>query len=286
MKPAFDRAGAPRVPELKAADWRTDLGSLIDRLTLPATRRAIARLVDRWPPLRLLAWPGLLVASLPYIALRGIADDTGLPRQRLALEFDRALGLGATPSERLQAWLFSGELSRFDWFWLVIHASWFLLPAAITGYVVLFRWPLFRSLATVRLATLYVALIGFLLLPTEPPWIATDAVRLLDLKAGGVVAIDTNPLAAFPSLHIALPAAIALWARAVGMRWWALLYAVHTVLTVFDVIYLGEHFVADVLLGLGVAVLVVRWAQPRPEAAPVTADPAVPEATRRSLAAS
>lgn len=187
----------------------------LDRLTLPASRAAIVRLSRRWPLLRLLAWPGLLVASLPYIAIRGLADDTIVPRNGLALAIDRALGLGVTPSERFQGWWFDGTLSSFDWFWLAVHTSWFLLPALVTGYVAIFRWPLFRSLAAVRLGTIYLALVGFLLFPTEPPWMVLDVSRLLEIKAGAVLEVDTNPVAAFPSLHVGLPAAIALWARAV-----------------------------------------------------------------------
>lgn len=241
----------------------SSLRQLLHKLTFPSTRATATRFATRWPLLRLVAWPGLLIASLPYIALRGLADDTGIPRQPLALEIDRLIGLGATPTERLQSWFFSGELSAFDWFWLTVHTSWFFVPAIITGYVILFRWPLFRSLFSVRLAVFYLALLGFFLLPTEPPWMATDVTRLLDLKAGGILDVDTNPVAALPSLHVALPAAIAMWARAVGMRRWAALYALHTALTAFDVVYLGEHYVVDVLAGLALAGIVVSWA-PRP----------------------
>lgn len=240
----------------------------LHRFSFPASRAAIVRLSRRWPLLRLLAWPGLLVASLPYIAVRGLADDTIVPRQSLVLTIDRALGLGATPSERLQGWWFDGALSSFDWFWLTVHTSWFVLPALVTGYVVIFRWPLFSSLAAVRLGTLYLALVGFLLFPTEPPWMVVDVARLLELKAGGILDVDTNPVAAFPSLHVGLPAAIALWARAVGLRRWAMLYALHTALTAFDVVYLGEHFLVDAIAGLVLAFLVVRLVDPRPIPAP------------------
>lgn len=256
-------AGSTRIWARLGPSERRQLNLALRRLarglTFPATRASFARGFERWPLFRLVAWPALFLASLPYIALRGFADDTGLPRQRVALGIDRALGFGVTPSERLQDWFFSGELSTFDWFWLLVHMSWFFVPGAITGYVLIFRWPLFRSLVSVRLGVLYVAALCFLLLPTEPPWMTTDVTRLLDLKAGTVLNVDTNPVAALPSLHVALPAALAIWARAVGMRRWGLFFAVHTGLTAFDVVYLGEHMVVDVVAGIALAAVVVWW---------------------------
>jgi len=183
-------------------------------LTSAATRRRLRKFLERWPAIpRLLAWVGLFVASWPYIFLRGVADDTGMPRETFVLTIDRAIGFGETPSERLQDWFYTGGLSAFDWSLLWVHTAWFFVPAVITLYVVVFRWELFGQLATVRLGVLYVGLIGFFLFPTEPPWLATDVdvVRLLDIKAGEVLSVDTNPLAALPSLHVALPAAIAMW---------------------------------------------------------------------------
>jgi membrane-associated phospholipid phosphatase len=243
------------------------------RLTFPATRDAVSGLLSRWPFLRVLAWiPGVLVMSLPYIAVRGFADDTGIPSSELALRVDRLFGGGVTLSERLQDWLFRGELSSLDWFWLYVHASWFVLPSVITGYVVIRHWPLFGSLVTARIGVLYLGLIGFLLLPTAPPWMESDVTRLLDLQAGSVLDVDTNPLAAMPSLHVALPAAVALWARAIGWRGWAWVYGVQSVLTAFGVVYLGEHYLLDVVAGLVVALIAVRLARPCSPRAPSAAD--------------
>ncbi len=234
---------------------------MTSNLSFPATRRRLRKLFERWPAIpRLLAWVGLFVASWPYIFLRGVADDTGMPRETFVLPIDRAIGFGETPSERLQDWFYTGGLSAFDWSLLWVHTAWFFVPAIITLYVVVFRWELFGQLATVRLGVLYVGLIGFFLFPTEPPWLATDVdvVRLLDIKAGEVLSVDTNPLAALPSLHVALPAAIAMWLWQVHMNRWAVVITVFAALTAFEVVYLGEHYVVDVVAGLMLAFAVVR----------------------------
>ena len=46
---------------------------------------------------------------------------------------------------------------------------------------------------------------------------------------------DTNPLAPFPSLHVALPAAIANWLFRVRMQRRAVIFSVYVALTAFDV---------------------------------------------------
>jgi membrane-associated phospholipid phosphatase len=58
----------------------------------------------------------------------------------------------------------------------------------------------------------------------------------------------TNPVAAMPSLHSAVPwlMAIALW-KFRYVRWLALLYAASMS---FAVVYLGEHYFVDALAGL------------------------------------
>jgi len=228
-------------------------------LTLPRTRHRVAEALTRRPVLlRLCCWGGMTVATWPYIFLRGIADNTGMPREQMALAVERTIGFGTPLSERLQGWFFNGSLRPFDWLLLGSHAAWFFVPGIITLYIVVFRWDLFPQLAAIRLGVLYAGLIGFFLLPTEPPWMACPIVRILDVKAGAPLSLDANPLAAFPSLHVALPAALTMWLWARRLRVWALLLALYTALTTLDVIYLGEHYLVDALAGLALAYVVLR----------------------------
>jgi membrane-associated phospholipid phosphatase len=70
----------------------------------------------------------------------------------------------------------------------------------------------------------------------------------------------SNPVAAMPSLHAAIPMMLALffWSR---VRWWVkALLAVYAVAMGLTLVYAGEHYVIDVLLGwayAGLAVLAV-----------------------------
>jgi PAP2 superfamily protein len=214
--------------------------------------------------LRLHQWPlipGALFAIVPYLQLRDLVDDVGLPRQRVVESLERALGFGAFPSERLQDLFYTSEsLSLFDHFWLSIYASWMPAAVLLIAYLVFARRDLVSSFGVAWLAFFYLAIPVLLLLPTEPPWLTSDVVRLLELKIGETVTLDGNVVAAFPSLHVGLPSMIAIWSRAAGLRVTAWLFTVHAALTAGAVVYLGEHYVIDTLAGLLFAAIIVKLA--------------------------
>jgi hypothetical protein len=90
--------------------------------------------------------------------------------------------------------------------------------------------------------------------PIEPPWMAghvraADAVSFYRTLVGG----DVSSAAAFPSVHVAVPVAVALcesgWKRE-GAWWCAIITAVVVVLG-------GEHWIVDVLAGALLALAVV-----------------------------
>src|ERR1700674_5059718 len=108
----------------------------------------------------------------------------------------------------------------------------------------------------------------YVVAPTSPPWLAQpssvrhvidDAIQRSGLPQGAVWLYshhDYNLYAAFPSLHAGFPvvAAVAAWQRnrAVG-----LLLSAWTVVVWLAVVYLGEHYVADVVGGLAYALVAI-----------------------------
>jgi membrane-associated phospholipid phosphatase len=235
-----------------------------------------------------LAWSG---AWFGFLTLRAWADDVGLPDQADALiAIDRLLGLGATPTERLQAAIFTpGAPTPFDHSLTLVHASYFAIPHLAA---LLLWWrdargagsglPRVRRYLLAVLLVMAVGIAGHVLLPAQPPWLAAaqddrdlSVVRVADggeelsaqqAQSGEIygVFVDANTVAVMPSLHMAitLVMALALWSldRRLGVV--ALLYSAAMG---FALIYLGEHYLIDVLAGVAAALLAWwatrRWAQ-------------------------
>jgi membrane-associated phospholipid phosphatase len=111
----------------------------------------------------------------------------------------------------------------------------------------------------------YGALITFLFYPVAPPWIAVPNVtRILtgsvDVNLGVPVYktlfdfLSPNLYAAFPSMHSALPMLVSLFAIDIWKKK-ALPILIFPVGVWFSAVYLGEHYVIDVLGGIAYAVI-------------------------------
>jgi membrane-associated phospholipid phosphatase len=109
----------------------------------------------------------------------------------------------------------------------------------------------------------YSALTTFLFYPVAPPWVAMPKVtQILITSVDPTLSVPVykwlfdflNPdlYAAFPSMHSALPFLIFLFAFKIW-RWKALPVLALPVGTWFSAIYLGEHYVVDVLGGIAYA---------------------------------
>ncbi len=231
--------------------------------------------IGRTVTLRVGVFAGLLESKLLFSGLRGLADDTRVPTERTALPaLDRLIGLGATPGQRLQALFFTGHVNAFDWFWVIAYESWLIVPTLVTIYVLTFHWNEIGSYLSVRLAAYFIPLSLFFLMPSEPPWMATSTLRITAL-ANGVVRLDSNQLAAFPSLHVTLTVVLACWLWSKRLNVAAALLSLYAAIIVFAVLYLGEHYFIDVLAGAALAVAIVRVSACA-ERAMVTRSPALP----------
>jgi membrane-associated phospholipid phosphatase len=110
--------------------------------------------------------------------------------------------------------------------------------------------------------------------PAAPPWAGVDATRILfDVdKSFGVPFyrtlmdfVSSNPYAAFPSLHAMYPTIISLYALKIKKSK-ALPILILPVGVWFSAVYLGEHYVIDIVGGALYAVtafLVVEKLVPR-----------------------
>jgi PAP2 superfamily protein len=224
-------------------------------------------------------WAFTMVHELPY-------DDPERLRRRLRARYpiaiDRVIGLGQLPNARLQRALSSVRcvdgLNRFlTW----VHWLWFLEPYAVLVWILLRHPERFPRAARQMAAVFDLGCVGYFAVPTAPPWWASEQgltdepVRRIMVGVGEETwrsawpamygALGGNPWAAMPSLHFATStmAAISLSeaGRAEGVVGWS--YA----LTLgFALVYLGEHYVTDLLAGAGL-VAVVRRGEPLAEPA-------------------
>ena len=195
---------------------------------------------------------------------------------------DRVLGLGVPPTLRLQrAFAKPGRISRFERVLVWCHWTWFFTPHASLAYVLVRRYDRF-AFAAARMYTVFdLGAIFYWAIPTAPPWWAALRGRLDDRSTirvrrmmieygeqfwgprweGLYDVLGGNPLAAMPSLHFAtslmgahLLSEVGPIAGAVGWTYSALLG--------IALVYLGEHYAADLLAGV-VLTETVRIGAPR-----------------------
>jgi hypothetical protein len=224
-------------------------------------------------------WAYLAGYKMPYDDPAALEDRV---RVRYPLAFDRRLGGGIPPTLRVQRALGTpGAFAAWEKALVWSHWLWFLFPHGTVAYLLLRRRDQFPRGAAEMYATFDLGLVGYWALPTAPPWYAaghglfedgrTPEVRRMMVEYGeqfwrsgwsplyGV--FGGNPLAAMPSLHFAtsVTAARLLWrtGRVAGTLGWAYALTLGTAL-----IYLGEHYVIDLLAGLALSEG-VRAASPR-----------------------
>jgi hypothetical protein len=182
---------------------------------------------------------------------------------------DRGLGLGQTPTVRLQRALARpGSVNRFERVLVWCHWLWFLVPHGSIAYIML-RAPERLPAAALRMYAVFdIGAVFYWAIPTAPPWWAAAEG---DLRSGAPLEVRRmmieygeqfwgdrwaalygllggNPLAAMPSLHFAtslmaahLLAEVGPIPGAVGASYAAMLG--------LALVYLGEHYVADLLGG-------------------------------------
>jgi membrane-associated phospholipid phosphatase len=201
-----------------------------------------------------IAWGIYLALFSLHVSLRAIGDEI-FPWHSVG-GWDRAL-TGQSPPLWLQERLYGDQLGLVDRVATGAHIIWFACPFLVGAAITVWRRDLLVRFLCWLTATWFTYDTFSLAFPARPPWMADGEVVRVLFTRGWVqyVAADTNPVAAFPSLHVGIPAVIGLfllvhWPRA---RWLGYANLAYALLVGFSVIYLGEHWLVDVLAGLGVA---------------------------------
>ncbi len=241
-------------------------------LYAPAGVLALAWVIRRW---RVLApWAPLVLVVIAYSALRDLGPGLATRAEVLTpIRVDRFLGGGEIPTIRLQGMAMPGKG---------------VIEALVTlGYLQHFAAPVVAAVMLWRVdrarqrwfcaALVVLSLVGFasyLVFPAAPPWWASEhgfvepIERTIHATLGQILpagfvsflwsAGESDTVGAFPSLHAAWPLliSIALWPLA-NRRWRAALVA-YPLWVGFSLIYSGEHYLGDVVVGYVYAV-VAAW---------------------------
>jgi PAP2 superfamily protein len=215
-------------------------------------------------------------------------DDPERLRARVRVHYpmaiDRAIGLGELPGLRLQRLLARPRASgRIDRLLVFSHWLWFAFPHGTAAYLLVRHRDQFERGALQIYAVFDLGVLAYWAVPTAPPWYAAQVgalgphgpeLRRMMLEHGEAFwkaawtplydVLAGNPLAAMPSLHFATSAMAAHVLADAGPVQGALGWS-YAVTLGFALVYLGEHYVADLLAGLALAEAVRRQG---PRAAP------------------
>ncbi|WP_457030799.1 phosphatase PAP2 family protein [Kitasatospora sp. P5_F3] len=231
-------------------------------------RRALLVLRD-WLPVMAVVWT--------YSLLRGYGAHTPwAPHLRPQLAFDRALGFGETWTVRLQHALYSpGTAHWYDYAAVTVYMSHFFVVFVLLAVLWRRDHAKFRRLLGCYLALTYAGFLTYVLYPAVPPWMAAergatpavtrivaDVLAQAELPRAASVFEDgsrfANDVAAMPSLHAAYPMLIALFFWPTATRRIRVLLAAYPLAMACTLVYGGEHFIIDILVGWTYAVLIVR----------------------------
>jgi membrane-associated phospholipid phosphatase len=238
-------------------------------------------------------WAFTVVHELPY------DDPAGLRRRlkvRYPIKLDRILGAGGLPGIRLQRALARPDgITGLDRVLAAIHWLWFFEPHAVLVYVLARHDDRFARAARQMAATYDLGAALYFAVPTAPPWWASEEghldpkverleaevereelpprLRRLMVDVGERAwgrawptlydSLGGNPWAAMPSLHFATSLMGALLLAETGPVAGAIGWGYAATLG-FALVYLGEHYVTDLLAGAALVAL-VRKGEPSAE---------------------
>lgn len=231
-------------------------------------------LKDWWLPVL-----GLII----YFFSRGLTDELGLPvHVYMPIHFDEWIGAGMTPTERLQdAWcgnpcLKESEPRWYDAFFTTVYATHFVTGLTIAAVLWVRNRAEWIKWMRRYLIINFGALAIYMLYPMAPPWMASeegwlgaDVARLtsrgwrdigldrIDLILHGV----GNPVAAMPSLHAGITFLIAIYGIQRLRSPWRWLLALYPLAMSVALVYMGEHYVIDILAGAALATVVLVGCQ-------------------------
>lgn len=258
-------------------------------MTIIVVGLAITSLGKGWRALGqvILDWLPFTAVLMVYDLSRGLAHAVNMPLQeRDVADVEKWMFGGTIPTVWLQQhWYTPDAVHWYDAVFTLIYTTHFLATPILAAILWLRdRAWWFAYVSRVVVVSL-AGLVTYVLFPEAPPWMASDdhvIGRVSRLSARGweylhlgnvkellahAQEAGSNPTAAMPSLHTAFATMVALTIASRLRSRWRWLLVLYPCAMGLALVYLGEHYVVDVLAGVLYAVavhlLVSRWERSR-----------------------
>lgn len=220
-------------------------------------------------------WLVLVAVYMAYDYSRGTADQWGIGvNYTLLRDIDRFIFLGNDPGVWLQKHLLKSDPRWYDVGGAIVYMMHFVLPVVpLAALRVRQRTEWIRYVRRFSL-TLGIAVFVFIVFPAAPPWMSSEKGYFppiqritgrgwweLNLKTVSKTldrgAAVLNAVAAMPSLHAGLSLLAALWFTRNAAKWLRIAALLYPLAMTTALVYFGEHYVIDCILGF--AVVLVAW---------------------------
>lgn len=211
-------------------------------------------------------WFPFIFLLISYDFLRSLAEKGGAKVHFTEMIwFDQKL-FGQLPTTFLQQHFFNSDnLAWYDFLATFFYFLHFALPLAFAFVLWLKNKKYFKSFTNNLIVISYAAFITYVLFPAAPPWLAAQkgvipgVTKILDftlktfpdkLHLPSIYnSFNPNTVAAIPSLHAAYPLLVFFLATQLyGKK--ALFFVPYVLGVWISIVYLGEHYVVDILLGV------------------------------------
>ncbi|MEP7178906.1 MAG: phosphatase PAP2 family protein [Pseudonocardiales bacterium] len=243
-----------------------------------------------------LDWLPFTLVLIVYDLSRGVATAVNLPlHEKDIASAESWLFGGNVPTVWMQNEFYTpAAVHWYDAVATLVYTTHFLATPILAAILWLRNRAVWLAYITRVIVLAFAGLLTYVLFPEAPPWLAArdgliDPVARLSARgwiwmhAGNVHRMldaaqrdGSNPVAAMPSLHVAFATLVALCiaSRLAGrLRY---LLALYPIAMGAVLVYTGEHYVLDLIVGvayaLGVNVVVSRWERRRRSSAPSDAE--------------
>lgn len=210
-----------------------------------------------------------VILLLVYESFRGLASSINSHVNYGFMPWaDRLMFGGRLPTKLLQNILWHGHVQWYDFVFYGAYTLHFVLPFALAVVIWKFRETHYWEAITAYLVVSFAGFLTFLAFPAAPPWLATEKgliepitrVSTFIWYAFGIHdfpsvynKITPNAVAAMPSLHTAYAVLFALFVTKYFKSKWSYLTWIYPVLIWVGTVYMGEHYVIDVIAGIAYA---------------------------------